>query len=46
MLKSVEKEWIEMAMADHNGNMSKVAEMLGINRTTLYGRMGKIDRKH
>jgi len=45
ILKSVEKELIEMAIADHNGNMSKVAEMLGINRTTLYGRMGKIERK-
>jgi DNA-binding NtrC family response regulator len=45
MLRSVEKEVIKIAMSDHNGNMSKVAEMLGINRTTLYGRMGRMEPK-
>jgi DNA-binding NtrC family response regulator len=43
MLKLVEKDVIDMAMAEHNGNMSKVAEMLGINRTTLYGRMDRME---
>jgi DNA-binding NtrC family response regulator len=45
MLKLVEKDVIDMAMAEHNGNMSKVAEMLGINRTTLYGRMDRMEDK-
>ncbi len=45
MLKLVEKDVIDMAMAEHNGNMSKVAEMLGINRTTLYGRMDRMEAK-
>lgn len=45
MLKLVEKNVIDMAMAEHNGNMSKVAEMLGINRTTLYGRMDRMEDK-
>ena len=39
LLKSVEKEAIELALREHDGNVSKAAEMLGINRTTLYGRM-------
>ena len=45
MLKHVEKDVIDMAVAEHNGNMSKVAEMLGINRTTLYGRMERMEAK-
>lgn len=43
MLKSVEKEAIELAMKKHAGNVSKAAEMLGINRTTLYGRMDRCE---
>lgn len=42
MLKSVERDAIDLAMRKHSGNVSKAAEMLGVNRTTLYGRM---DRK-
>lgn len=42
MLKSVERQAIEIALKQYQGNVSKAAEMLGINRTTLYGRM---DRK-
>lgn len=42
MLKSVERDAINLAMRKHSGNVSKAAEMLGVNRTTLYGRM---DRK-
>ena len=41
LLKTVEKEAIELAMREHGGNVSKAAEMLGINRTTLYGRMDR-----
>ncbi|MFT6990251.1 MAG: two-component system nitrogen regulation response regulator GlnG [Paraglaciecola sp.] len=45
MLKLVEKNVVDMAMAEHNGNMSKVAQMLGVNRTTLYGRMDRKESK-
>lgn len=41
MLKAVERKAIELAMKQHNGNVSKAATMLGINRTTLYGRMDR-----
>ena len=43
LLKSVEKEAIDLAMRKHHGNVSKAAEMLGINRTTLYGRMDRLE---
>lgn len=46
MLKSVEREIIELAMREHGGNVSKAAEMLGVNRTTLYGRMERSEDKH
>ena len=42
-LKSVEKELIDLALSENDGNVSKAADMLGINRTTLYGRMGRQD---
>ncbi len=45
LLKSVEKEVIDLAMREHDGNVSKAAEMLGINRTTLYGRMDRLEVK-
>lgn len=41
LLRSVEKEAIDLALREHAGNVSKAAEMLGINRTTLYGRMDR-----
>jgi DNA-binding NtrC family response regulator len=41
MLKSVEKEIIELALSESGGNVSKAADLLGINRTTLYGRMDR-----
>ncbi len=44
-LKSVEKEMVELAMQEHHGNVSKAAEMLGVNRTTLYGRMDRFEDK-
>jgi two-component system nitrogen regulation response regulator GlnG len=43
LLRTVEKEAIDMAMREHHGNVSKAAEMLGINRTTLYGRMDRLE---
>jgi two-component system nitrogen regulation response regulator GlnG len=43
LLKTVEKEAIDLAMREHGGNVSKAAEMLGINRTTLYGRMDRFE---
>jgi two-component system nitrogen regulation response regulator GlnG len=45
MLKSVEKELIDLAMREHNGNVSKAADMLGVNRTTLYGLMDRLEDK-
>jgi DNA-binding NtrC family response regulator len=45
LLKAVEKEVIDLAMREHDGNVSKAAEMLGINRTTLYGRMDRLEVK-
>lgn len=41
MLKLVERRSIELALKQHRGNVSKAATMLGINRTTLYGRMDR-----
>jgi len=43
LLRMVEKEAIDLAMREHDGNVSKAAEMLGINRTTLYGRMDRFE---
>jgi two-component system nitrogen regulation response regulator GlnG len=43
LLKLVEKKAIDLAMRKYAGNVSKAAEMLGINRTTLYGRMDRLE---
>lgn len=40
-LKHYEKEYVALAIRLSNGNMSKAAQLLGINRSTLYGRMDK-----
>ena len=45
LLKSVEKEAIDYALSSCSGNVSKAAEMLGINRTTLYGRIERLEGK-
>ena len=45
MLKSMEKEMINLALQEHDGNVSKAADMLGVNRTTLYGRMDRREGK-
>ena len=46
LLKSVEKEAIDLALREHGGNVSKAAEMLGVNRTTLYGRMDRSEDRN
>jgi DNA-binding NtrC family response regulator len=43
LLKLVEKKAIDLAMREFAGNVSKAAAMLGINRTTLYGRMDRLE---
>ena len=45
LLKLVEKEAIDLALVEHGGNVSKAAEMLGINRTTLYGRIDRLEER-
>ena len=45
LLKLVEKNAIDLAMREYAGNVSKAAAMLGINRTTLYGRMDRLEGK-
>ena len=46
VLKAVEKEAIDLALREHGGNVSKAAEMLGVNRTTLYGRMDRSEDRN
>ncbi len=43
LLRMVEKQAIEIAMRENDGNVSKAAEKLGVNRTTLYGRMDRFE---
>jgi two-component system nitrogen regulation response regulator GlnG len=38
-LKRVEQRYIELALQECDNNMSKAAALLGVNRSTLYGRM-------
>ena len=45
LLKTVEKQAIDLALREHGGNVSRAADMLGINRTTLYGRMERLEDK-
>lgn len=40
MLKTWEGRYIEAALRLSRGNVTQAAKMLGINRTTLYGRLG------
>ena len=40
-LKRIEKEYINLALQESANNMSKAASMLGVNRSTLYGRLDR-----
>jgi DNA-binding NtrC family response regulator len=44
-LKRIEKQYIELALRDSSNNMSKAAGMLGVNRSTLYGRLDRNEDK-
>jgi len=46
VLNRLEKKFIELALQRHHGNMSHAAKMLGINRTTLYGRIDRFEDKN
>lgn len=45
-LKRIEKQYIELALNDSSNNMSKAAGMLGVNRSTLYGRLDRNEGKN
>lgn len=45
-LKRIEKQYIELALHESDNNMSRAATMLGVNRSTLYGRMERSEDKH
>ena len=44
-LKAWERGYIEAALRLTRGNVSQAAKLLGINRTTLYSRMGAKEEK-
>jgi DNA-binding NtrC family response regulator len=44
-LKAWERAYIEAAMRLTRGNVSQAAKLLGVNRTTLYSRMGTKEEK-
>ena len=39
MLKAVEQAYVDAALEIANGNVSQAAKLLGVSRTTLYGRL-------
>ena len=39
VLKGVEQAYLDAALEIANGNMSQAAKLLGVSRTTLYGRL-------
>ena len=39
VLRGVEQAYLDAALAIANGNMSQAAKLLGVSRTTLYGRL-------
>ncbi len=41
-LKQIERQWIDLALEQSDNNMSRAAELLGINRSTLYGRLERV----
>ncbi len=42
-LKRIEKEYINLALHESLNNMSKAASLLGVNRSTLYGRLDRTE---
>ncbi len=44
-LSQWEKKYINHALTKCNGNLSKTARMLGVNRTTLYSRLQRLEIK-
>lgn len=42
-LESMERQLIEQAMEKHNGNITAIADQLGISRQTLYNKIRKYD---
>ena len=40
-LDAIEKRAIELAIAKHDGNVSRAAQELGLGRTTLYRKMSR-----
>jgi len=42
-LADMEKELIELALEHHSGNMSRIANELGVSRPTLYSKLKKYD---
>lgn len=38
-----EKRYIIVALSNSNGNLSRAARMLGINRTTLYSKIQRLN---
>jgi len=41
-LRDIERQWIDLALEQSDNNMSRAAELLGINRSTLYGRLERV----
>ncbi len=44
-LKQIEKKYIDLALEMSSNNMSKAANLLGVNRSTLYGRLDRDEEK-
>jgi DNA-binding NtrC family response regulator len=44
-LKRIEQQYIQLALNDSANNMSKAAALLGVNRSTLYGRLERVEEK-
>jgi DNA-binding NtrC family response regulator len=41
-LRDIERQWIDLALEQSDNNMSRAAGLLGINRSTLYGRLERV----
>jgi DNA-binding NtrC family response regulator len=44
-IKRIEKAYIELALEESKNNMSHAASLLGINRSTLYGRIDRTEEE-